>query len=241
MIHNPLSDKAKVMNIDLKSLMGDEESRKRILGYFSRRRYSPLLALLAKNNLSVSHILDVGVRHGTHSLYKAFPDAFFILYDPQEGGESLLRVKPVKYSFANIALGQQPGVLAINEMGAKTTFKERTPLTEKPIQKKYDVVVSTLDAVINSLDCSLIGIKIDTEGYELEVVKGLNQFVHKVAFIEAEVSLKKRFTDSYRFSELVSELDAKGFVVAGCLNHGYGRMPRLLDLIFVNKTLFVDY
>jgi FkbM family methyltransferase len=229
------------MKIDVVSLLDNQKNRQELFNYLGMQKYSPLIEALARINMPISHILDVGVRGGTPTLYGAFPDANFILFDPQEGGMELLKFKPRIFSFVNIALGSQPGVLKINEMGNKTSFKTRTPLTAATIEKTYDVEVSTLDSQVQSLDCSLIGIKIDTEGYELEVVKGLDQFAHKVAFIEAEVSLKKRFTDSYRFSEFVSELDAKGFVVAGSLNHGYGRMPRLLDLIFVNKNLFADY
>jgi hypothetical protein len=73
----------------------------------------------------------------------------------RRGGVELLKSKPRIYSFVNIALGSQPGVLKINEMGNKTSFMMRTPLTAASIEKSYNVEVSTLDAQLQILDCSL--------------------------------------------------------------------------------------
>jgi hypothetical protein len=143
------------MKIDLNLLMGSQENRQEIIKYFSRNKYAPLVTALSMLSNPISHVFDVGVRGGTPVLYKAFPDANFILFDPQEGGVELLKSKPRIYSFVNIALGSQPGVLKINEMGNKTSFMMRTPLTAASIEKSYNVEVSTLDAQLQILDCSL--------------------------------------------------------------------------------------
>ncbi len=53
--------------------------------------------------------------------------------------------------------------------------------------------------------------KIDTEGFELEVIKGATKTLKKTEFVIAEVSAKRRFQGSYRFSELIAALGKQGF------------------------------
>ena len=52
---------------------------------------------LKKLSLKVKTVIDVGVRFGTPALYKAFPEAMFILVDPQKSGEALLKAIPERY------------------------------------------------------------------------------------------------------------------------------------------------
>jgi FkbM family methyltransferase len=223
------------------SLTAGRMARKDAIKYFSARRYSALIKLLKSSDLTLSHIFDVGVRAGTPGLYKSFPGVRFVLFDPQEKGESILKSKPRDYCFRNVALGAMPGRMYIDEMGGKSSFKQRTELTAGKIASRYEAEICTLDDEIQKLDCSLLGIKIDTEGYELEVVSGLEKEISRVVFIQAEVSLKNRFINSYSFSEFVSHLNSKGFVLAGILNHGYGRLPNFHDVIFLRQSLFRDY
>ena len=171
-----------------------------------------LKRLVRRNKIIADEVVDVGVRAGTPSLYQSFPAAKFFLVDPQKGGESLLEERPQNFEFLNIGLGSVPGKCILNEQGGKSSVLERTPITAGKIIEKYEFEVSTLDNLIGErLHSHNIGLKIDTEGYELEIVKGLNDHCERVSFIIAEVSVRKRFVDSYGFHELVNALWDRGF------------------------------
>jgi len=77
-------------------------------------------------------------------------------------------------------------------------------------------------------------LKIDSEGYELEVIKGAKKTLKKTALIIAEVSLAKRFEDSYKFSELIAELAKHGFELVDSLSHPK-LPPKFMDLVFAKK------
>jgi hypothetical protein len=61
------------------------------------------------------------------------------------------------------------------------------------------------------------GIKIDTEGYELEVIRGAAETLRSTAFVIAEVTVSPRFHGSYSFPEFVSAMAAEGFSLCDIL------------------------
>jgi FkbM family methyltransferase len=185
----------------------------------------------------VRTVIDVGVDRGTKPLYDAFNDCLFVLVDPRHEAESMLRDKPGRYVFINKALAATAGQRILREQEAgKTTFLERTALTASPTIAKYEVDATTLDELLDLSDCKPpIGIKIDTEGYELEVMRGLTRHWDSVQFVICEASIRKRFIDSYQMSELVSYMLERDFMLFNFLNE-VDRRPRYYDIIFVPKT-----
>lgn len=185
----------------------------------------------------VDGVVDVGVRRGTPWLYEVFPQARFVLVDPQEGGETLLTVKPADFVFVNKALGRAPGRMTINEQGAMSTFLERTSLTKVAIRKRYEAEIVTLDSVIaeHLAAARSIGVKIDTEGFELEVLGGLDAAASRVDFIVTEASVLNRFENSYNFSELVAQLWKMDFRFYNVLNPSRPKAPRFYDCLFFRK------
>jgi FkbM family methyltransferase len=182
-------------------------------------------------------IIDIGVHKGTRPLYDAFNECSFILIDPLRGIESLLEHKPARYSFINKGLAATAGTLLLHEQEAgKTTFLERTALTASPTVAQYEVETTTLDQVLDSIHFDPpIGIKIDTEGYELEVLKGLTRYWNVVEFIICEASIRRRFKASYQMSELVSYMAERGFLLFNFLNPVEPR-PRYYDILFIHET-----
>jgi len=152
-------------------------------------------------------VIDIGVRRGTPWLYDSFADTPFLLIDPQQDGERLLTSRPRNYIFINKAVGRSPGRMVLHEQSAMSTFLIRTALTATPIDREYEVDIVTLDDVISEHlpNARKIGLKIDTEGFELEVIAGLKKHVDRVDFIISETSVLNRFENSYNFSQLVSE------------------------------------
>jgi len=185
----------------------------------------------------VKTVIDVGVDRGTKPLYEAFDDCLFLLVDPRRQAESLLRDKPTRYVFVNKALAATAGRLTLREQEAgKTTILERTALTAAPIVAEYQVEATTLDELLDSSDCKPpVGVKIDAEGYELEILRGLTRRWDRVAFVICEASIRKRFVGSYQLSELVCYLLKHDFMLFNFLNPAEAR-PRYYDLLFVPKT-----
>jgi len=191
--------------------------------------------MLLKLAFDVDEIFDVGVRFGTKWLYDAFPEKQFFLVDPQPEGERLLTYKPRHFEFVNVGVGAAPGFLKLieHDNGVYSGFLKRTSLTAKPVKQEIEVPVQTIDEIFTRFSSSnRIGLKIDTEGFEFEALRGMNEAANKIKFVVAEVSVRKRFEGGYNFSELVALLLSKGFVFLTFLNRP-SVLPRFYDCLFV--------
>jgi FkbM family methyltransferase len=196
------------------------------------RVFNPGDALAALGK-SPDIVVDVGVRNGTPWLYRTFADSRFLLIDPQRGGAELLKVAPRNFEFVNCGLGAAPDTLILNEQGGKSTVLQRTALTQEDVDTTYEIQLDTLDNVLDRFPQGNIGIKIDTEGFELEVMRGLTRHLHRVQFILAEVSVKNRFENSYTFAEFMDLMASKGLRFYNVANLARPQGRSFFDCIFL--------
>lgn len=213
------------------------------LGYDIAPKKPNLLAAV-ENLPHVETIIDVGVGYGTNFLYKAFPEAYLLLVEPVESSagyiNDLLQKRPGKWIKA--AAGKEAGQLTflLNKSDIKkSSFFERTSLTKLNHDIEECVVdVTTLDDIVAAhAPQKPFGVKIDTEGYELEVLKGASETLKSAAFVITECSVKERFVGSYRFEELIGMMADYGFSVEYILsaNSDQNGIVRMLDIAFVRK------
>ena len=96
---------------------------------------------------------------------------------------------------------------------------ERTALT-KMRQEKLLVTVEadTLNSILSDVEIkpgSLL--KIDTEGIEMEVLKGAENTLNKFSSVITEASVLKRFEDSCEFPDLINYMGGRGFKMRNVL------------------------
>jgi FkbM family methyltransferase len=201
-----------------------------------------LAEMIGAQRFSVDEVIDVGVYAGTDWLYDTFRDARFVLVEPIPDGEALLRWTPDSYTFVNCGLGAEPGRLTLNRYNNERLDSilglhniAENVSHRRQLAERVEVAVDTLDHIIEE-HCTSdnIGIKIDTEGFELEVLRGLEKHKERVTFIVAESSVVRRHLDSYQFSDLVAELRAKNFYFLNVMNP-QKRTAVFYDSLFVQK------
>jgi len=214
------------------------------LGYEVRRitPYGWNPGHLRRLGFAPSTLVDVGVARGTPVLYEAFPSAHLVLVEPLTEFEPVLRqlLSRRKGELIQVALGSREERRSIHvESGnvLKSSIQQRSALTETgQISEKREISVSTLDALLESRGWEPpFGLKIDTEGFELEVVKGADAFLAHCQFVIAEVSVAERFRNSYSFAGFVHAMDQRGFRVCDVLEIDRATSPpesKYLDLVF---------
>jgi hypothetical protein len=138
----------------------------------------------------------------------------------------------------NVALGDADGELEIgvrtNDIGGSTFYEEIGPLG--PI-RRYPVPVRRFDGVIDSFDRPAL-CKIDVQGSEMRVLRGMGERIHDVDAILIEASVIATIREGPEIAEVISFLRQQGFVVYDVL--GGGRRPldsalAQLDLLFVKE------
>ena len=195
--------------------------------------YRDMLQLIARD---VTEVVDIGVHTGTPVLYEALADRRFVLVDPMPGGEAHLEHKPANYTYLNVGVSNAPGTLELAVDGAWASFLERTPLTTRGAKPKHVAQVQTLDWVIETATFTeQIGVKVDVEGFEGQVIEGLNTQAHKVRFVILEASILRRFEGAADFSELSRLMLDRGFHFYNLMNPVTWPAPRYYDAVFLRK------
>lgn len=218
------------------------------LGFELRRagRSGWSAAHLRRHGFAPRTLVDVGVGSGTPVLYDAFPEAELVLVEPLAEFETdlqrLVASRGGLYLLA--ALGAEPGQRALHvEPGnrLKSSLLERTALTVTghPLETR-SVPVTTLDRLREEHRLQPpFGLKLDTEGFELEVVRGATRFLDDTLFVIAEVSVAPRFEGGYAFADFVAALAARGFRACDVLEVARGsRTPETpyVDLLFRRQS-----
>ena len=183
----------------------------------------------------IDNLIDVGVgQKGTPDLYKRFESKKLILIDPLDEAEKFYinHMENKDAIFFKTALGSIKCQKTINvekKIGRSTLLKVSDINFEgEPIDKRV-IPVDTLDNVIRELNLKNIGLKIDTEGYELDVIKGSKNTLKNAKFVIAEVRHNhSSFEGVYKLHEFMKEMQNNGFVLTMILT----AKPFIADLCF---------
>jgi hypothetical protein len=81
------------------------------------------------------------------------------------------------------------------------------------------VAMSTLDALFEEVTSGLaeprVFLKTDTQGYDLEVFRGLGRAAPWIAGLQTEVALRPIYSGMVRYLDALAELEQAGFGVTG--------------------------
>lgn len=200
----------------------------------------------------VDGIFDIGIADGTPDLWSAFPRSALVLIDPlieswdrvqNRFGDTL---RPRSVRFIDVAIGEERSQSTINidKALSLTSFLVRTKNVSPPnIVETRDVEVKPLDDLYHLTDnWSSWGIKIDTEGFELPVLRGAGRVLADATWVIVEVSIIERFENSCGFEDVITIMRDAGFKLALVVKANPGRRGLItnMDLAFVKKGISID-
>lgn len=191
-------------------------------------------------------VFDVGVGEGTPWLYRSFPEATFVLIDPQPECAEAVREKAVlsDFHFHAAALGDQSReatlTIPFSDKGQQSDMASLRKRTDKLANsfvrtKEVTVSVKTLDQISVAYPGS-VGLKVDTEGSELEVLQGAQETLKRCDFAILEMSVSPRFDGVGLPSGAIALLAQAGLEMRDVIKVGAGpgkkARPRYLDILF---------
>lgn len=190
-------------------------------------------------------VFDVGVAGGTPELYQTFPESHFVLVEALDENEEHLQriVRQVDGEYVLAAAAAESGTINIkispdpDEHWNSTIF--RTPDTDARGWVDHEVPAVRLDDVAQErgLEGPFL-VKVDTEGSELEVLKGAEHVLEDTPAVVLEVTLIDYFERGPRFADVVAFMATRGFaaydIVAGFNRPSDGALW-LVDMVFLRE------
>jgi FkbM family methyltransferase len=202
------------------------------------------IARFAAHTKPIEMIFDVGANCGQSVAYYSagFPQANIYSFEPIDSAFQQLaracaakpRCKPFK-----LALGATAGAVEVALQPNSEWNSLAKPLAAGAAKEMVEV--TTLDTFLEIEGIDVVDIlKIDTEGYEIEVLKGGNSFLYNAhnCFVVAEATFIREDSSHTQFSELFALLYAVGFRFVGLYDQIYSFDKRPLPLLGYCNALF---
>jgi glycosyltransferase A (GT-A) superfamily protein (DUF2064 family) len=118
----------------------------------------------------------------------------------------------------------------------KTSFHQRTEITDLGGEvETRKIKVKLLDS-LGTVKGPLL-LKIDTEGHEIEALKGASGILEQAEIVMLEVSVGARFEGGYRMIELTKLMDKAGFDLIDITHIAQkrGGPMRMIDGVFAKR------
>ncbi len=202
-----------------------------------------ILSLL-KEKINPDFILDIGCGYGEWFLkcHKFFPNSKYLLYDANKHNQSKLDNLKNKYpsiTYKICLLSDDIKNLEFYNMGYGSSVYEEKTNFERTIEK---ITSTTLDVELKNLPINTSNniIKLDVQGSEIDILKGLNDKINLFEVIILETSIKEYNKNSPLFFNVINYMDSNDFYFYDlCDLKRLGNKNSILvqfDSIFVRKN-----
>ena len=202
--------------------------------------------------LGVDLLFDVGGNVGQYGseLRESGYSGRIVSFEPQSGPYSKLSEAAAgddRWTVLNLGLGSGPGTAEINispQSGASSLLPMGRRHLEMHPETSYvgteEIRVDTLDAQAQPhLEAaSVVGLKLDVQGFEGEVLAGGQEVLRRAVLVECEMLLEGLYEGQAKPDELISSFYDAGLSLAGT-DIGYTDPER--GTVAWIDTLFVRY
>jgi len=206
-----------------------------------------MLYKIKRQGIEPKTIIDVGASIGmfTKAANYLFPEAIIHSFEPLKSSFAKMKSligdnKNVK--MYNFALGEKNEHTAINESSYEYSssilemsdeHKNAFPYTAESTKQEIDVKI--LDEVFDDKAIEKpVLIKLDVQGYELNVLKGATNFLDKCDYIIIELSFKELYKQQPLFHDIYSFLVDKKFMLMDIID--YSRNAVTFELLQVDAV-----
>ncbi len=225
---------------------------------FELKRYSPASCFELQTALCLKHldcdlVLDVGANKGQFALelrnagYKNRILSFEPLSEAHKVLTQASEKDPLWDVFDRGAIGNQDGTIEINVSAnsVSSSILDILPAhVESASQSRYvtqeTVAIRRLDSLANEIirPEETVFLKIDTQGFEKEVLAGASALLKNISGVLCEMSMQPLYDGQALWEDIIAEFKAKGFdlwaVQPGFTNPENGRTLQF-DGIFVRR------
>tara|TARA_B100001123_G_C15301350_1_gene1021154 strand:+ start:637 stop:1581 length:945 start_codon:yes stop_codon:yes gene_type:complete len=223
---------------------------KKILVFFLKFENKKIKKIISKEALKNFHLLDVGAAGNINNKWDMIKDKIIIsLIEPHKQSASKLREKGFqvvdKFLFSeknlNLTFYQTKKPTNSGLLKPNLKYLNKFPDPERfTIENELKIKTSTIDHEFSQIQNPDF-IKIDTEGAELEILKGSENTLKKVLGLEIECNFFELREKSATFEQVANYLKKFNFVFIDFINiirwekthHRFTGQPQFADVLFL--------
>lgn len=203
------------------------------------RDFCDFITHLKKLDFNIQTVIDVGIAFGTPAFYKSLPDAKFYLIEPVPQCLPILQKleQRIGATYFNVAAGAEDAEIDFflhPDISGSSTLRQMEG--EAFDGKRISVPLRKLDSIIPKTIARPSLLKIDTQGNELEVLKGAKELLNEVDVVIVETSFHEFRKNAPEIHEIIAGLVNLGFRCYEVLEGHYRRLDNALaqvDIAFV--------
>ena len=180
------------------------------------------------NTLNIDMLFDVGANTG-QSAIEYFNNGFkgsIVSFEPLLNEYIILKQNSKKHKnwivAPRMAIGDKDGYIKINVAG-NSGSSSILPMMDTHLNAApnsgyvgvQEVEIKKLDSIseIYINESSIVFLKIDTQGYESQVLKGSSDLLKKAKGLHLELSLVELYSGQTLWKELIEQIEKMGFVL----------------------------
>ncbi len=197
--------------------------------------------------LRIDTVIDVGANAGQYHEFLRSEVGFEGLvasFEPVPELARKLKAKGAgggKWIVENCALGAERSQLDFHVMSNTEFSSFLSPLNDRTstfgganaVVETVKVDVRVLDDVVAELKAQHgaknIYLKLDTQGYDLEVLRGAKNALDSIPALQSEMCVRPIYVGMPRYGEVITYLESRGFAMSGIYPNNGGHFPLLLE------------
>ena len=196
---------------------------------------------LKRLGYSPGKVLDIGAYEGvwTKEFKQIFPNAQVLMLEGQTAREAKLQqvAKELSHTSYKIELlGSEQKEVEFNVYDTASSVLKENNQTPAVTEKR---TLALLDDVVKGTGFETPDfIKIDTQGYELEILKGGSATLNSAQFVLLEVSLLNIYVDCPLVNDTIAFMKDRGFVlydICSLLRRPYDKALNQCDFLFIKE------
>ena len=218
------------------------KTQARIFNKLYKRELFRSLRLLEQRGIKIDTVYDVGAHKGawTKALKSEFPDAQVTMFEANESNRPFL--EQVGSPFYVSVLAGKSGTVQFFSTGSTgdSIFRERTKHYTKV--ESASIEAQRLDDIVSKENLSLPTlIKIDTQGSELEILKGAQNVLKSAKMVYTETPILNLNAGAPSIQEYLDTFEQAGlFPHKICEVHSGTGLLLQIDILFVRKDILID-
>lgn len=203
----------------------------------------------------INLVLDVGANDGWYSKhlrsigYQNRIISFEPLKEPFDQVSAYAKKFGSNHMVMNCALGETDGfsIINVSQNSVSSSILKATATLNKAVSEtRYvdsrEIKISKLDTIFSSLSNPThdnIFLKMDVQGYEMNVLRGAVESLQYIQGIQLETAFLELYEDEKLFKDMVPYIESLGFelylIVPGFLDQTSGRMLEA-DCVFMRNV-----